>query len=241
MQEETPVTTIVEIENRDERPLLFRWSDPKPIANQRFNAFRDSLLATLDANEILEITGIYYRDEENPVGARNLGEVRAEAIRDAFANYLPAERMATRSEFGQVTGDLRNKFFEGARFRTRMNTDFIKEVEDHVLIYFPFNSTKRLTNAQIDHYMTEVAERVLKTGEHVQLTGFTDDLGTNESNYYLGLWRAEAMRDILIGKGVEPSRVQAKSMGELNPIASNRTSAGKKQNRRVELRLIAKD
>ena len=44
--------------------------------------------------------------------------------------------------------------------------------------------------------------------------------------------------DLLVEKGIDPSRIEVQSKGETEPIATNKTPAGAKKNRRVELQLI---
>ena len=49
--------------------------------------------------------------------------------------------------------------------------------------------------------------------------------------------RAEAVKDYLVSKGANPSRIEATGYGETQPIASNKTAAGRAKNRRVEFTL----
>ena len=56
-----------------------------------------------------------------------------------------------------------------------------------------------------------------------------------DSNQALSEKRAQAVRDFLISRGVNPSLVAARGMGEADPVASNSTPAGREQNRRVVL------
>ena len=232
-------TEVVEIEKEDDRPILFRWSDQTLIVNQDIDLVVDSLVQLLNDQDQIEITGLYFRDEENPTPYPNLGIARAAAMRDVFFSKLDTSRIQLKATLADIRGDVRNKMFEALVFRKIINNEFIKEVDDRVLIYFPFNSTKRLENPTITEYLSRVADRVKTTGEKIQLTGHTDSEGTNESNYYLGLWRAGAIRDILVDqKGVPESQVILKSRGELEPLGSNNTFEGRKSNRRVELKLI---
>ena len=49
--------------------------------------------------------------------------------------------------------------------------------------------------------------------------------------------RAESVKDYLVSKGANPSRIEATGYGETQPIASNKTAAGRQKNRRVEFTL----
>ncbi|WP_318309203.1 DUF5723 family protein [Flagellimonas crocea] len=68
--------------------------------------------------------------------------------------------------------------------------------------------------------------------------GHTDSVGSSESNQKLSEARANSVRDFLINEGISGNRLSAIGYGEDKPIASNSTSLGRKQNRRVEINLI---
>lgn len=72
-------------------------------------------------------------------------------------------------------------------------------------------------------------------GLTIEVDGYTDNIGSNEFNEKLSEQRAEAVRDYLVQQGVPPTAVSARGFGESNPIASNDSSRGRAQNRRVEL------
>jgi outer membrane protein OmpA-like peptidoglycan-associated protein len=65
--------------------------------------------------------------------------------------------------------------------------------------------------------------------------GNTDSVGTEEFNQTLSEQRAESVRTYLTGQGVPESSTTAQGFGKTRPIASNDTSDGRQQNRRVEL------
>lgn len=69
----------------------------------------------------------------------------------------------------------------------------------------------------------------------VEVAGHTDSIGTDTYNMGLSLRRANAVRDYLIGKGIAAENLTAKGYGESQPVADNRTAAGRFKNRRVEL------
>lgn len=73
----------------------------------------------------------------------------------------------------------------------------------------------------------------------VEITGHTDWVGSDAYNLDLGLRRATHVRDYLISKGVSRSALSTRSLGESQPIASNKTAKGRLLNRRAEIRAKA--
>ena len=72
----------------------------------------------------------------------------------------------------------------------------------------------------------------------VLITGHTDNTGVREKNVQLSKERAEAVKAYLVGKGVNPSRIETKGAGPDEPIDSNVTAVGRQRNRRIEFKLI---
>jgi outer membrane protein OmpA-like peptidoglycan-associated protein len=73
---------------------------------------------------------------------------------------------------------------------------------------------------------------------HVQIAGHTDSYGSDAYNQRLSENRAKSVRDYFAHHGVDAQRLSYKGYGESQPIASNATAAGRKQNRRVELKIV---
>lgn len=73
------------------------------------------------------------------------------------------------------------------------------------------------------------------TNKTVVVEGHTDSRGGDEYNLRLSEQRAESVRDALITRGVNASRISARGYGEARPIAGNDSEAGRQQNRRVEI------
>lgn len=69
----------------------------------------------------------------------------------------------------------------------------------------------------------------------VLVAGFTDSVGSAESNLALSRARAESVRNALMARGVPAERIDTRGHGEARPVASNSTQAGRQQNRRVEV------
>jgi outer membrane protein OmpA-like peptidoglycan-associated protein len=72
----------------------------------------------------------------------------------------------------------------------------------------------------------------------VEIGGHTDSVGTQEANLLLSRNRASAVRQYLVNKGIAGKRVTAKGYGESRPVAPNRTKAGRRLNRRTEVRIL---
>lgn len=68
--------------------------------------------------------------------------------------------------------------------------------------------------------------------------GHTDNIGTKEYNQKLSVRRAEAVKAYLVSKGIEPNRIYTEGKGLTQPIADNRTAAGRAKNRRVEIEVV---
>lgn len=69
----------------------------------------------------------------------------------------------------------------------------------------------------------------------VTIEGHTDSTGKRNYNLELSKRRAQAVRSYLASKGIPSQRIKAKGLGPDFPVATNKTEAGRQQNRRVEL------
>jgi OOP family OmpA-OmpF porin len=71
----------------------------------------------------------------------------------------------------------------------------------------------------------------------LEIQGHTDDSGPRDKNVALSQARADAVQKYLVDHGIEAARLTAKGYGPDQPVADNKTKAGKAQNRRVEFKL----
>jgi outer membrane protein OmpA-like peptidoglycan-associated protein len=72
-------------------------------------------------------------------------------------------------------------------------------------------------------------------GLNIEVGGYTDNVGGDAMNQTLSENRADSVRDYLVQEGVSNNSVSAKGFGNTLPVATNDNSAGRQQNRRVEL------
>ncbi len=73
----------------------------------------------------------------------------------------------------------------------------------------------------------------------VRIEGHTDSRGTRPHNVKLSQERADAVRQHLVGLGLEPGRMEARGYGPDQPIETNKTASGRERNRRVEFIITA--
>jgi OOP family OmpA-OmpF porin len=78
----------------------------------------------------------------------------------------------------------------------------------------------------------------LKTGNVLEIAGYTDNTGDAALNLALSQKRAEAVREAFIKYGANPDMLVAKGYGEADPIASNDTAEGRLKNRRIEYHVV---
>jgi outer membrane protein OmpA-like peptidoglycan-associated protein len=91
----------------------------------------------------------------------------------------------------------------------------------------------------------EAIEQIEKVGDilakysddRVKIEGHADSTGSKKTNEELSLRRADAVKRVLTGRGVQEKQVTALGMGSTQPVADNATAAGRAKNRRVELHI----
>jgi OOP family OmpA-OmpF porin len=85
--------------------------------------------------------------------------------------------------------------------------------------------------------LNRVAALLVEKNFSLKLAGHTDNTGSMALNLSLSKDRAEAVKSYLVSQGANPSRIEATGYGPNQPIATNKTAAGRQKNRRVEFTL----
>jgi len=106
-------------------------------------------------------------------------------------------------------------------------------------IFFDFDKTtlRPTSTAELDR-LTKMLNDIptLK----IEISGHTDNIGSNEYNENLSEGRAKAVVDYLIDKGIDRERLTFAGYGESQPIESNDTEKGRQMNRRTEFEVLSK-
>ncbi len=92
--------------------------------------------------------------------------------------------------------------------------------------------------SQIDELVAQL--KANPNGGFIEIEGHTDNVGPKDTNYKIGLDRAEAVKRYLYENQQIPlHKINVISYGEEKPIAPNKTKAGRAQNRRVVIKVLA--
>ncbi len=104
-------------------------------------------------------------------------------------------------------------------------------------VFFDFDKAvlKPEGKERLDDLVTKLKPVTL---EVIIAIGHTDAVGGNEYNQRLSVRRAEAVKAYLVSKGIEPNRIYTEGKGKTQPIADNRTDAGRAKNRRTEVEVV---
>ncbi len=210
----------------------------------------DSLKGYLTANsdKVIDITGLYGSDEENPTAFPNLGLARANTVK----NYLVSQGVssAQTNTFGKLMDDLvpsENKLLGPVTYAISQSSEtaeedlkaLYEEIKANPLVLY-FSSGEAAINltteqrqkvANITKYLDKVENATCN------VIGHTDNTGGRINNITLGQERADFAMAYLIRNGIPASKIRSNSEGPDNPIATNATEEGRSKNRRTVVTL----
>ena len=98
-------------------------------------------------------------------------------------------------------------------------------------VHFAYDSN-RLSQAERSKISRDAS--TLKGKSQIKVEGNSDEFGTDEYNYALGLRRAKAVKDNMVAKGVDPKKIKVVSYGESNPDCQDKTKECYQKNRRAD-------
>lgn len=119
-----------------------------------------------------------------------------------------------------------------------VTTEVIKKLNDFSKSIL-FDSSKATIKAESNDKLEEIVKVMNEySNANFKLEGHTDSTGNVVKNLQLSKDRAAAVKDYLIAKGIDANRLSSEGYGVTKPIASNKTVAGRAENRRVEIILV---
>jgi OmpA-OmpF porin, OOP family len=106
-------------------------------------------------------------------------------------------------------------------------------------IYFDFDKTTLKKESYVE--LNKVVDFLKQNGHvEVEISGHTDNKGSDDYNGTLSQGRSQAVVDYIVSQGIESFRLTAHGYGESKPIDSNDTDEGRANNRRVEFTILKK-
>jgi len=172
-------------------------------------------------------------------------EAQAKAAEEAktAAQQATAAAQAAQAELAKTRQELAERDAEARRLRMQNELARIaatRREERGLIVTLSsgvfFDSGKSALKKGAKTTLTRIADQ-LKGDDTIKVTveGHTDNTGGAAKNQTLSEKRAEAVRDFLVSAGVPSDRITAVGKGDTQPVATNKTAAGRQQNRRVEL------
>ena len=146
---------------------------------------------------------------------------------DGFYPTSSSIDLTNQTHFTSISEDIEMVFTE----------DVLDGLEDAKIpinnIFFSTGSDELLSISNSE--LKRLAEFIKTYNRSVVISGHTDDIGSNERNQSLSEQRANSVKEALIDLGCDAEQLNTIGYGELKPVVSNNTRAGRKKNRRVEL------
>ena len=178
----------------------------------------------------------------------NLGGTISEADRDRIANSLKGT-VGSGVVFGTLSDKATDKVTDVvsnantkataalASLKTGFDPKDLVGILNQSIINFP------ATGSEVPAAATSLLQgaaahiKELGPGTVLEIAGYTDNAGDPAANVALSQQRADAVRNVLIHAGVDPSMLVAKGYGSANPVASN-DQQGSVRNHRIEYRVL---
>jgi outer membrane protein OmpA-like peptidoglycan-associated protein len=145
---------------------------------------------------------------------------------------------------GAVIGDYMDR--QAKEIEQEVEGAEVARVGEGILVTFDsgllFGFDSYALTATTRENLSEMADILNKYPDtDITIEGHTDSKGTEAYNQTLSERRAAAVADYLSARGVSRSRMTTNGYGEMRPVATNETDAGRAQNRRVEVAIVANE
>lgn len=228
--------TVVDVKDN----LKFALSSEKPVMSAEVQNGLSALAQYLKnhPDRRLKITGNYLPNEKNNTKFANLGLARAEALKQQLialgvaANQIDTDPRLTPSlpvNNGTISGGI-DWLLQVSEAKKRDLTAQSRT------LYFDSGKSSLAMTDELRQYFRDVKTYLEQDPKAtVNLTGHTDDVGSNAANQRLGLRRAGEVKNQLTRIGIAAKKITPSSKGETEPVQSNASPEGKQANRRVEM------
>jgi outer membrane protein OmpA-like peptidoglycan-associated protein len=224
----------------DARAIAVKKMDEKRLANERRTSADAQARSQAQANDAIRQKEQAQADAvkaQSDMAANQAASAAAVAAAQADADQ---SRLAAQQAQLNVQQAENDKTAMRARLSEQLNSILQTRDSARGLIVSMsdvlFDTGKYSLKSGAREKLAKVAGILLAyPGLNIAVGGYTDNVGGDEMNQKLSENRAGSVRDYLVQQGVTTDSVSAKGFGNTLPVASNDNSAGRQQNRRVEL------
>jgi len=192
-----------------------------------------------------------HRWDTEDYAPRKENKLLSEHKETLMAQIGNAKEATQSNSIGEVASQEKEQTPESAAepMKNEENTEAEKQISS-----LPSGQSAGITNADssiiyFEHSSNEIPQEAYKTLNNIvkftaqrrdlkiTVIGFTDSIGNPVFNKHLSKYRADMVKNYLIGQGISPENIEAIGKGPQNPLGSNKTSEGRQMNRRVEIKL----
>ncbi|MFZ1800018.1 MAG: DUF6089 family protein [Chitinophagaceae bacterium] len=210
----------------------------------RYSAIAD--LRKSSADEAAELRSAMLIAQQDALNTKNQYDIQqAQLARDLADD----DNDGVANKFDKCPNTPKDSTVDGAGCPFVVNPQVIKETKvviteddrriiDEAIRNLEFDLGKATLRSTSYETLNRVAEILKQKNFSLKLAGHTDNTGPMELNLRLSKERAESVKAYLVSQGANPSRIEATGYGPNQPIATNKTEAGRQQNRRVEFTLF---
>jgi len=178
---------------------------------------------------------------------RNVGQSQSDPVDGSFFIVLPLGKVygyyVDQDDYFPISNsiDLRDTVNAVAIEEDINVVSFKQMIDDGIAVpvnnlFFSIAQSSLLPNSIPE--LKRVAHIIQSNNLKVEISGHTDSIGDKRSNQILSEKRADAVKDLLVSEGCDPTMIITMGYGDAKPLMSNDTHEGRAKNRRVELRFI---
>jgi OmpA-OmpF porin, OOP family len=236
-----------------EQTFTFYESNPDPYLNESVRSAFEKLASHLRAHPDKELTlfGVYSPHESNSTGFDNLGQARADAIRNILMDLgVPKNSIKVKGGLFDNASFANRMMYGGVYFRFKNTNESpqepligeenrSKDLFRPVNIYFDVNEYDLILTDELEAYLEDTKAFLQKNiSAKIAIIGHADSKGNDSANMTLSENRARNVKKFMIRSGFDPKRLVIEFHGDQTPLSSESASEDLKKNRRVELRLL---
>ncbi|MCP4041755.1 MAG: TolC family outer membrane protein [Gammaproteobacteria bacterium] len=220
-------------ETRIEPRFGYLSTNGTPTANDDFLDTEPNTALSIAPEDLL-------KNDTDPDGDRlsidgfskpNLGSVIKDA--DGYLIYAPPRNYTGSAKFTYTIRNMRGAT-SSAQVAVRIGAKGTGNFPSTLRVVFTYKqlSLNRESQDRLDKMLNDMRH---VPNIVIDIRTYTDDIGSHDYNQRLSERRAQALRQLLIGRGFDGNRIHAAGMGESDPIADNATEEGRELNRRGEI------